>query len=225
MYRILHVGKFCPPFAGGIENFLADLMLAQAEQRETIAALVHDHEPQLLRFFTPVQAEMWNCQAIYRVPCYGRLLYAPVSPQFPFWFHRVLQEFQPHLLHLHLPNTSALFALLLSRARRIPWIIHWHADVVSALNTTLSMAYHAYRPFEQRLLANAHTIIATSPPYLTSSTTLQPWRDKCQVIPLGIDLARLPEPSPQRTHVAQSCLTKMDNLSAIELNRWPRLPD
>jgi len=197
MPRILHIGKFFPPFAGGIEHFLADLMPAQAEEGDTVAALLHDHQPRWGRFLTPVSAERWNHQTIYRAPSYGRLLYAPVSPQFPFWLNRVLHEFQPQLLHLHLPNTSAFFALWQSRARSLPWVVHWHADVVSAFNKKLSMAYQAYRPFEQRLLAHAHTIIATSEPYLASSTALQPWLDKCQVVPLGIDPSRLPEPTAQ----------------------------
>ena len=195
MARILHVGKFFPPYAGGIENFLADLMLAQTEQGDIIAAIVHDHKPQLARFFKPVQFEQWNKQTIYRVPSYGRLLYAPVSPQFPFWLNQVIREFQPQLLHLHLPNTSAFFALVLARAKKIPWIIHWHSDVVSSLNTKLSIAYHAYRPYEQRLLAHAHSIIATSSPYLASSTALESWQTKSKVVPLGISETRLPEPT------------------------------
>jgi len=203
MSRILHLGKFFPPFAGGIENFLADLMPAQAERGDTVAAILHDHQPRLARFFASVQPELWNNQTIYRVPSYGRLLYAPVSPQFPWWLNRVLHEFQPQLLHLHLPNTSAFFALGLPRARRIPWIVHWHSDVVSALNSKLSIAYKVYRPFEQRLLAQAHTIIVTSPPYLASSIALQPWQDKCQIIPLGIAKTRLPEPTPAAKNWAE----------------------
>ncbi len=191
MARILHLGKYFPPFAGGIENFMADLMLAQIELGDDVTAIVHDHVPQLAKFFSPIQAET----NIYRVPSYGRLLYAPISPHFPFWLNRILKEFQPQLLHLHLPNTSAFLALSLPRARRIPWVIHWHSDVVSTLNPKLSIAYHAYRPFEQLLLKHAHTIIVTSPPYLAASTALQPWKTKCQVIPLGIDKNRLPEPT------------------------------
>ncbi|MDM8561168.1 glycosyltransferase [Candidatus Parabeggiatoa sp. HSG14] len=197
MSRILHIGKFFPPFAGGIENFLADLMSAQAEQGDTVAALVHDHKILFSRFFASVQTEKSLPISIYRVPSYGRLLYAPVSPQFPFWLNRVLHEFKPQLLHLHLPNTSAFFALWSSQARRIPWVIHWHSDVISTISPILSLAYHAYRPFEKRLLAHAHTIIATSSPYLTSSTALQPWQDKCKAIPLGIDKSRLPEATPE----------------------------
>ena len=191
MARILHLGKYFPPFAGGIENFLADLMSAQTRTGDDIAAIVHDHESQSVKFFHSVQAK----NNIYRVPSYGRLLYAPISPHFPFWLNRVLKEFQPQILHLHLPNTSAFFVLTLPRAREIPWVIHWHSDVVSTVNKKLAVAYHVYRPFEQMLLKHAHTIIATSPPYLESSSALRNWQHKCRVIPLGIDKTRLPEPT------------------------------
>ncbi len=189
MARILHLGKYFPPFAGGIENFMADLISAQTKLGDEVTAIVHDHESQLAKFFQPIQAE----NNIYRTPSYGRVLYAPISPHFPFWLNRVLKEFQPQILHLHLPNTSAFFALTLPQARRIPWVIHWHSDVVSTVNKKLAIAYHVYRPFEQLLLKHTHTIIATSPPYLESSIALQTYKHKCKVIPLGIDKTRLPE--------------------------------
>ncbi|MFK5970026.1 MAG: glycosyltransferase [Candidatus Marithrix sp.] len=188
MARILHIGKYFPPFAGGIENFLADLMSAQTKLGDDVAAIVHNHEPHI-KFFQPIQAE----NNIYRTPSYGRVLYAPISPHFPFWLNHILKEFQPQILHLHLPNTSAFFALTLPRAKRIPWVIHWHSDVVSTVNKKLAVAYHVYRPFEQFLLKHSNTIIVTSPPYLESSIALQTWRYKCKVIPLGIDKTRLPE--------------------------------
>lgn len=182
---------------------MADLLMAQIQQGQTVAALVHDHQSQWSRWWASVQPETLSSQShslpIYRVPSYGRLLYAPVSPHFPFWLRRVLQDFQPDILHLHVPNTSAFWALLLPHARRIPWVIHWHADVVSEVHSSLSMAYHAYRPFEQNMLAHAQAIIATSAPYLASSLALQPWREKCHVIPLGLSLDRLPEQAPPQT--------------------------
>ncbi|MCK5719587.1 MAG: glycosyltransferase [Thiomargarita sp.] len=197
MFKILHLGKFFPPFAGGIENFLADLMVAQVQQGHQVAAIVHDHIPRFSHFFSPIQAESILLQQteiiIYRVPSYGRVLYAPICPHFIFWFNQVLKQFQPQILHLHLPNTSAFFALSLPLARKIPWVIHWHSDVVAISNWKLSLAYKLfYQPFERKLLKQAQRIIATSPPYLTHSPVLQSWANKCQVIPLGIKKLRLP---------------------------------
>jgi rhamnosyl/mannosyltransferase len=194
--RILHIGKFFPPFAGGMEYFLRDLLLALQNQGIEVAALVHDHlSPRQHRFSNYPQDAEWPFP-VYRAPCYGRLLYTPISPQFPLWLRRTIREFKPDLLHLHLPNTSAFWAMAVPAARQLPWIVHWHADVVASQHDSkLALAYPFYRPFEQRLLRTASAIIATSPPYLESSVALAPWRDKCQVIPLGLDPARLPEPS------------------------------
>ncbi|MCP4699097.1 MAG: glycosyltransferase [Gammaproteobacteria bacterium] len=196
MSRILHIGKFFPPFAGGMENFMGDLFPALEKQGCETAALVHDHQLRWSRSFQSVRADPPPYQRIYRAPCYGRVLYAPVSPQFPFWLQGVLRKFRPHLLHLHMPNTSAFLVLLLPGARRLPWVIHWHSDVVSSrLDTRLSLAYRFYKPFEQALLAAGKRIIVTSPPYLSSSEALQPWQNKCRVIPLGLEPARMPLPS------------------------------
>lgn len=167
-----------------MENFLRALIEAQAAAGLEVAALVHSHKPAgPPSRFDVSQPPPW----IIRAPCHGRLLYAPISPSFPFWMDRVLCDFRPDVLHFHLPNTSAFWALASARARKIPWVIHWHADVVeSALDRRLAFAYLLYRPFEQAMLKNAQVIIATSPPYLNTSPALRDWLAKCQVIPLGL---------------------------------------
>lgn len=197
MPRILHIGKFYPPFAGGMESFLADLIPAQIQVGDEIAALVHDHQITWKRSFSSVQAEFTQPYHLYRAPCYGRLLYAPISPQFGFWLNKIIAQFKPEVLHFHLPNTSAFFAFLSPQARCLPWVLHWHSDVVSQVDNRLSVAYKFYRPAEQALLKRAQAIITSSEPYLASSAALRPWQHKTQVIPLGLNAARLPEPTAE----------------------------
>ncbi|MBL8250491.1 MAG: glycosyltransferase [Candidatus Competibacter sp.] len=191
--RVLHIGKYYPPFAGGMEHFLADLLPALARHDIASAAVVHDEQRG-----RPGQAPApADSPAIYRVPCHGQLLYAPLSPAFPIWLGRAIREFRPDLLHLHLPNTSAFWAFSLASARQLPWVIHWHADVVaSTIDRRLALAYRFYRPLEQRLLAASKAIIATSKPYLDASAALRPWRERCHVIPLGLEANRFPDPQP-----------------------------
>ncbi len=184
--RVLHLGKYYPPFAGGMEQFLGDLLPALQTEGIEPAALVHAHGcPE--RSQTPFP--------LWRVPTWGRLLYTPVSPAYPLWLTRMIQSFRPDLLHIHLPNPSAFWALALPAAKRLPWVIHWHADVVpSKIDPRLAWAYRLYRPPEQALLRHSAKIIATSPPYRDSSETLKPWRDKTEIVPLGLDPTRLPPP-------------------------------
>jgi glycosyltransferase involved in cell wall biosynthesis len=97
-----------------------------------------------------------------------------------------LREQKPDLLHLHLPNPSCFSLLASARARRLPWIVHWHSDIPrDAPDWRLRIGYRTYRPFEQALLKRAAAVVATSQTYLDASAALARWRAKCRVIPLG----------------------------------------
>lgn len=183
--RVLHIGKFFPPVPGGMEVFLRDLMIAQRRSGIEAFAVVHaGHKAP--------QAE--EAQWLAQVPVWFSLIFAPISPAFPLAITRAIRAFDPDVLHLHLPNPSAFWALMIPAARRLPWVVHWHSDVVpSRISPALRVAYPFYRPLEQAVLDRSEAIIATSPPYLDASEPLSHWRDKCHVIPLGIDIARLPE--------------------------------
>ncbi len=133
---------------------------------------------------------------VRRVPSYGTLLYAPLSPGFPAALRQQIRDFEPDLLHLHLPNTSAFWVLAMGCATQLRWVIHWHSDVVpSNIDGRMSIAYRFYRPFEQAVLKRATSVVATSERYLASSEPLGGWRDKCVVIPLGLDPMRFKRPA------------------------------
>ncbi len=187
--RILHIGKFFPPVTGGIESFLGDLLPSLERGGVTTAALVHDD----IR-----QEQSPGCHPktiLFRVPCYGTLLYAPISPAFIFAMRKAIQVFRPDILHFHVPNTSAFWALPLSIAGALPWVVHWHADVVpSAIDRRMALAYQLYRPIEKLFLRRAQSIIATSQSYLNTSNALVDFRDKCHIVPLGLDPDRLKKP-------------------------------
>lgn len=178
--RVLHIGKFYPPHRGGMEVFLADLIKAQRTAGIDAAALVHG---------TP---EPNDPPWITRVPVQLQLVYAPIAIGFRSALARSIAKHKPDVLHLHMPNNSALWVLTLGTARGIPWVVHWHSDVVaSRMQSAIGLAYRLYRPFEQAVLDHAKRVIATSQPYLESSEPLQSWRHKCSVIPLGLDTENL----------------------------------
>lgn len=172
--RILHIGKFYPPAYGGIEAFVSGLVLTQREQGLDSFVLVHgspqEEDPTWLR----------------RVPVQANIAYAPIALGFGAALSRAIDEFRPQVLHLHAPNPAIAWALLSGKARKIPWVVHWHSDVVPEDTRTVGLAYALYRPFEQAMLKRAQQVIVTSPAYLTASEPLRQWREKCIVIPLGV---------------------------------------
>ena len=183
--RILHIGKYYAPERGGIERSMQDLAESCVERGDQVAALVHQ-KPGSWRHARERRAGV----QVHRAGCIGAPLYTPLSPGFPFELAHLLRAFRPDLLHLHLPNPSAFAVLPLPAARRLPWVVHWHADVPpDAPDWRLRAAYRLYRPFEQAVLRRACVVIATSQPYLDSSLALAPWRSKTRVVPLGIAAA------------------------------------
>jgi len=184
--KVLHLGKYYPPYPGGMETYLADLLDATRKQGVDGKALVH----------TKGHGERDN-DRLWRAPSLGECLFTPVSPTYPYWLDGMLAEFRPQVLHIHLPNPSAFWALASRRARRLPWLLHWHADVVAGDHRALKLALHGYRPLEQRLLRRSHAVVATSQRYLESSHSLQGFAERCTVIPLGRDPTRLQSSSTE----------------------------
>ncbi|EEB79390.1 glycosyl transferase, group 1 family [marine gamma proteobacterium HTCC2148] len=189
--KILHIGKYFPPYAGGMETYLRDLMAAQIRQGLEPGALVHQSQISLNSASETYQSGEQQLP-VTRAAVWARLLFTPISPTFPRLLSKMIKRDKPDLLHLHMPNVSAFCALFLPSARKIPWVIHWHADVLASTHSSgLRTFYRLYRPFESALLKRSAKIIATSPPYLDSSEPLRPFKDKCEVVPLGLDPSKL----------------------------------
>lgn len=207
--RVLHVGKFYPPYRGGMEVFLADLLQEQRRQGIDAHALVHG-DP------LPDDPD-W----VQRVPVQFNLVYAPMALGFRRALGNAIDRLKPDVLHLHMPNNSALWALTLPGARKVPWVVHWHSDVVvSNIKWSVALAYMLYRPFEQALLERAQQVFATSPPYLQASNALQRWRDKCEVVPLGIDLRSTPPAETLDTSLQWRSTTQLRLLSIGRLTYY-----
>jgi glycosyltransferase involved in cell wall biosynthesis len=160
-----------------MEIFLADLIAVQRAGGIEAFALVHGQ---------PLADDpAW----LIRVPVQAQVSYAPLALGFRRALAQAIERFQPDVLHLHLPNNSAFSALTLAAARSVPWIVHWHSDVLFAEHRRLlRFAYGFYRPFQDAVLDRAERVVVTSPPYLEASKPLARWRDKCVVVPLGLDL-------------------------------------
>jgi len=169
---------------------MRDAMVALRERGIESAALVHRHSLSLKTQKESFEANGHRFQ-VTRAALWARLLFTPISPSFPWHLRKLIKSGKPDILHLHLPNPSVFWVLALPSARQIPWVVHWHADVItSAQDWKMKLFYKFYQPFERAVLKRAKTIVATSKPYLNSSQPLKQWHSKCQVVPLGVDIKR-----------------------------------
>jgi rhamnosyl/mannosyltransferase len=213
--RVLHVGKYLPPVPGGIETYLGDLLRVSMRHGMPVGAIVHEKNG-----YPKPNPDDFGGAKIYSVPTFGQLLYAPVAPSFPWRLRQAIRDFKPDILHLHMPNTSVFAVLLLPEARKIPWVVHWHADVdVGRMSIWMRLAYRFYKPFETLFLRRALSIIATSDEYLEASNPLQLWRKKCKVIPLAIDPARLVKPSDEQVKAAALMWPRPDETRFLAVGR------
>lgn len=188
--KVLHIGKYFAPFRGGVETYLLDAMTALTRRGVTCAALVHDHRASLRGRETSRNVD-GRAFVVSRAATWFRLAFTPISPGFRGRLRRLLDDFAPDIVHVHLPNPSAMWLLTLAQAGGRPLVVHWHSDVVTAAHGPLMKAlYRLYRPLERRLLDRAAAIVATSESYLDSSESLRAWPEKCHVVPLGLDPAR-----------------------------------
>jgi len=116
---------------------------------------------------------------------WGRFQSAPASPLFPWQMRRHAAD----VMVVHVPFPTAEIGYLLSRPRGA-LVVRYQSDIVrqAAAMRFYSPAFHAF-------LRKADAILVASPQYVETSETLQPHRDRCQVIPLGIEPDDYPAPS------------------------------
>lgn len=189
--KVLHIGKYFAPFKGGVETYLRDLMVGLLALGVQPLALVHEHR-RSLRTRRETFGEGGQSFEVWRAGTWFRVFFTPISPAFPWVLWRMLRSHRPALLHVHLPNPSALWLLALPAARSLPLVVHWHSDVVTrSLGAGMRLLYAIYRPLERALLRRADLIVATSESYLRSSACLREHPGRSQVIPLGLDAARM----------------------------------
>ncbi len=184
--KILQIAKYYPPAPGGIESFVQDIshaIVAKGHDNCVLAHRLEAGEPQVMQ---------GAFGRVVRVPSFGEILYAPIAPTYPFTLRTLLRSYKPDILLVHMPNVSGFWPLFFPIP--CPIVVFWHADVVfSKERRLLNAAHKGYTLFEKWLLRKSKRIIATSQAYLDNSASLQPHKDTCTVIPLGIDPNRIPD--------------------------------
>lgn len=171
--KVVHVFKdYFPPTTGGIEQHVQLLCTGLARHGMDVSVIVPSRSRR-------GREERLDGVRVIRVPEFGRFAAVPFCPTMP----RTLARLRPDIVHLHFPNPMGDIAYLLSTTR-LPLVISYHADVVRQRRLL-----PLYLPILKAVFGRAGKIIASSAEYLASSPVLTRCRDRCTVIPYGIDLA------------------------------------
>ena len=168
--RILHLGKYYPPYKGGMETVLRDLCEAHVGRAE-VTALVANDSPRTL------QEERAGVRVI-RVGCLGTPFAVPIMPS--YWRH--LRRCKADVTVHHEPNPIALLSFLASGSRAT-LVLWFHSDIVRQ-----RVVYDLYRPFLRRAIQRARAVVVASPNHVRYTPVLQEFAAKCCVVPYGIRL-------------------------------------
>jgi len=176
--QVLHVGKYYPPYMGGIESHLETLCEALRPDVE-VSVLVANSES----FDTE---ELVGGIPVTRV---GTKLKVGTAPLCPGMVSR-LRASTADIIHVHLPNPTAVLAYLAS-GHKGPLVVTYHSDTVKQ-----ALLGAMFEPILNRFLRQSTAIIVSSPNYLRTSATLAEHQSRCRVVPLGIPVEQFGTCSP-----------------------------
>jgi len=178
--RILQIGKYLSPVPGGMETVVDELCRGLAKQGVDVHCLVSNTMPKTV-------VEDRSGFHVTRVARFGTLASTPLSPGFGLHARRIHAD----LAHFHLPNPLATFVF---SEPSMPYVVTYHCDIARYKKLLM-----AYRPHLEKFLRGSRKIIVSSKNLISSSPLLIVFRDKCRVIPFGIDTDHFQATSENQT--------------------------
>lgn len=177
--RVLHVGKYYPPYHGGMETHLHALCGAIRDEVD-VEVLVANDGPRTVR-------ELVDDVPVTRLGTVATLASTPFTPGLVDEINRSRAD----IVHLHFPHPTGVLAWLASRHPG-KLVVTYHSDVVRQ-----RVLGALFTPILHRALGQAAAIVCTSPQYVESSPVLQRHVDRCRVLPFGVPSGTLERPDPR----------------------------
>jgi ABC-type polysaccharide/polyol phosphate export permease/glycosyltransferase involved in cell wall biosynthesis len=184
---VLHIFKiYYPDLFGGTLTVIRDIC-ASLKDAFTSAVLVCSQSAEQRHIVV-------NDVPVERVHSFGNVLSLPAAPAYPW---RLWQKIAKHdLLALHAPFPLADLVFALGFGRKRPLVVHWHADIVSHAGLRWFI-----EPLMRRTLRQAKAIIVSDNVLVETTPLLREFKDKCHVVPFGIDTSVYDWPKIEPHHV------------------------
>lgn len=166
--RVLHVGKYYPPYHGGMETHLHALCTAIRDDVDVEVLVANDARDTVRQTIDGVP--------VTRLGTVATLASTPFTPGLVDEIRRSRAD----IVHIHFPHPTGIVAWLASRHRgRL--VVTYHSDVVRQ-----RVLGALFAPILDRALRQASAIVCTSPQYVASSPALASHRARCRVLPFGV---------------------------------------
>ena len=168
--KVTHVFRYAYPHIGGIENVINqinELLPNEDFNKEVICCSNTD------------KSSEENGVKYVRCPYICEVASNNISLSFIWQLHKVDTD----ILHYQMPCIFAVLAHFIARPKYKKLYIHYQSDITVYPNL-MRFFWGIYRKF----LGQVDKILVLSPGHITGSNFLQPYKDKCVVVPHGIAL-------------------------------------
>lgn len=171
--KIVHLYKdYFPPVQGGMERTVNRMARGAVAAGADVTVLTSAHGER--------RGSEETIEGVRVIRCgeWARFASTPVCPSMP----ARLAGLRADLLHLHFPSPPGEVSCLVTRTKT-PSVVTYQSDVVRQ-----AILLRFYRPAVNAVLDRARVLMPTTPQYIERSEFLRPRRQKCVVVPLGIEL-------------------------------------
>lgn len=169
--NVLQVCTFYYPFTGGIQKIVRSFVTE-----------IEDANFRVLTCRTRGRGstDRTHDTRVVRAGSLGTVKSTPIAPTFPLELRRQLAW--ADLVHYHLPFPLGPASHLLNRASETPTVVTFHDDIVGK-----GPIVKPYQPVFDRFMRGVDRVVVTSPTMRDQCDRIRPYREKAEVVPIGID--------------------------------------
>lgn len=172
--KITQVSRNYFPFFGGVESVVRQIVHSLPLDKFYAEIITCSNENK--GYFDVIKnIHVRRCASLFEFKS------NPISPEFIFRLSKVKTD----VLHYHHPFIFSAIAHFIARPKYKKLIATYHSDVIKQKHI---MKF--FQPIYEKFLTKADKIHVLSPNIIENSSTLSKFKDKCVVIPYGIDLAK-----------------------------------
>ena len=168
--KITHITRYAYPHIGGIEAVISQINDSLPNE---------DFEKEVLCCSNTEKSSFENGVKYNRCKFLFEFAANTISPEF-IW---KLSKVDTDILHYHMPFIFAVIAHFIARPKYKKLYITYHSDIVG-YDKIMKPFWFIYKKF----IEQADKIHVLSPNIIESSKIINPYKEKCVVIPQGINL-------------------------------------